>query len=84
MRRPWSTRGCCAIGKTSIDNNVLQQISQFISVQSDITYILDRALNNRWNKYDRRKQTAKLKVYKALALPTLLNGSGPCTVEASA
>jgi len=43
------------VTKIIIDNNALDQVSYFISLVSDTTYILDRTCNKECKQYDRRK-----------------------------
>jgi hypothetical protein len=73
--------------KLTIDSNILEQVFHCSYLERDITYMLNKDLIIKLNKYDKiyvtvrrtlktkTREDTQLKCYKMFALPTLLYGS---------
>jgi hypothetical protein len=70
-----------------IFDNILEQVSHFNYLGIEITYMQDKDIHNKLNKFSRKcgtlrrilkiktRKTTQMKFYKVMALPALLYGS---------
>jgi hypothetical protein len=73
--------------KIVIDNNILEQVSHFNYLGNEITYMQEKDIHNKLNKFSsvcgtlrralktKTRKTTQMKFYKVMALPVQLYGS---------